>query len=678
MKKIKFFLFISCLCFLKLEINAQDAKSYKIGKITVSDFNVPELKFDSGANAVIISDIGSARFEGNNKGYFTLFFTHYMKVKIINNNGFDIGKFEIELYHDDEESEKLFSIKGSTFNLENGVISETKLDEKSIFNEKYNSRIDEKKFTMPALKAGSIFELEYVVKSPFDFNLQPWSFDGDYPRLLSEYSILIPPPLHYVMRMQGQTAFDLDTTKAVFENLVVRVNNGTNSDDVYNITGASTYRKWIKKNVPALHEEPYTTNIDNYYSRVKFQLKYIQWTKESERHEQGSTWNLSAKRLLENQDFGLALNSNNGWMADDLAEITKGAGSNREKTRKIYEFIRDNFKAEADEGYGIQGLYVHHSLKDVFKRRQGNVAEINLLLTAMLRKAGIEADPMIISTRDHGIADPSYPLLEDYNYVVCVSRQDDDVFLLDASQKYGRFGQLPVSCYNGWGHVMNEETPFPLYFSSDSLDNENMTNIIIINDEKGKASGSLHVAYGVFESTDMREEIGSTSIPDYQKKIQESKGKEMAIENLGFDSLKNYDFPLALHYDFVLNDAAKSDVMYFNPMLGEGLTENPFKSMERHYPVEMPYRINETYVLNMDIPAGYQVDELPKSARVIYNDNEGMFEYLIQKGDGNIQMRVKLNFNKAFFPTDEYGILRDFFAAVVKKEQEQIVFKKIK
>jgi hypothetical protein len=80
----------------------------------------------------------------------------------------------------------------------------------------------------------------------------------------------------------------------------------------------------------------------------------------------------------------------------------------------------------------------------------------------------------------------------------------------------------------------------------------------------------------------------------------------------------------------------------------------------------------------MDIPAGYQVDELPKSARVAYNENEGQFEYLFQKGESNLQMRVHLKLNKAFFPVDEYGTLRDFFAFVVKKESEQVVFKKIK
>jgi hypothetical protein len=129
-------------------LQAQDKTSYKFGKIMVTDFDLTAQKFDSGANAVIISDIGNTRFEGNNSGFFTLIFTRFMRVKILNKNGFDIGDFKLYLYHDTEDFEKISSIKGSTFNLENAVITESKLDEKSIFSEKYNKNFDIKKFSM--------------------------------------------------------------------------------------------------------------------------------------------------------------------------------------------------------------------------------------------------------------------------------------------------------------------------------------------------------------------------------------------------------------------------------------------------------------------------------------------------------------------------------------------------
>lgn len=663
------------LCFNLLR--AQEKSDFKFGKITAADFNLSADKFDSGANAIIIADIGTAKFEGSNKGFFNLIFTRFIRVKIINKNGFDIGSREISLYHDHEgDYEKLYSLRASTFNLENGVISETKLDDKSIFTQKFNNNLDDKKFTMPALKEGAIFDIEYTVKSPFDFRLMPWSFQGEYPRLWSEFVVTIPPPLHYVMRLQGDSHFDINETKDANIVYIVRESNGTSSDDSYTVDGPSLYKRWVKKNVPAIHEEPFTTTIDNYYSKMTFQLQYVQWNKESPRHEQNSTWTARSRTLLEDEDFGKALGNDNNWMNDLLKEILQGSTTEDDKTYKIYSYIRENFRAVDKPGYSKNELYTRNSLKDVFKKKEGNVAEVNLLLIAMLRKAEIKADPVILSTRDNGIADPSYPLLAEYNYVICEAHPADKWITLDASDPYNGYGQLPVSCYNGWGHTINEELPVPIFLTADSMQEVNVTSVIIINDEKGKPSGGYTNILGKSGSSIVRKNINSSSLKDYEKKIQTDLGTDFAIENFGVDSLKKCDYPLTIHYDFDLKSLSSGDILYFNPMLDEGYKTNPFKSMNRLYPVEMPYKIDETYVLTMDIPTGYQVDEMPKSVRVAYNEDEGMFEYLIQKGQDNLQMRVHLRLDKAFFPVDEYSNLRDFFSFVVKKENEQIVFKK--
>jgi hypothetical protein len=92
----------------------------------------------------------------------------------------------------------------------------------------------------------------------------------------------------------------------------------------------------------------------------------------------------------------------------------------------------------------------------------------------------------------------------------------------------------------------------------------------------------------------------------------------------------------------------------------------------------MPYTKDDIYVLHMEIPNGYKVDELPKSVRLMFNENEGMFEYLISADATSIQMRARLQFNKATFTNEDYQPLRELYAYIVKKEAEQIVFKKIK
>jgi hypothetical protein len=78
----------------------------------------------------------------------------------------------------------------------------------------------------------------------------------------------------------------------------------------------------------------------------------------------------------------------------------------------------------------------------------------------------------------------------------------------------------------------------------------------------------------------------------------------------------------------------------------------------------------------MDIPDGYVVDELPKSVKVAFNVDQGYFEYLLAPQGGIIQMRCRVRLNKATFSPEDYSSLRDFFAFIVKKENEQIVLKK--
>jgi hypothetical protein len=105
---------------------------------------------------------------------------------------------------------------------------------------------------------------------------------------------------------------------------------------------------------------------------------------------------------------------------------------------------------------------------------------------------------------------------------------------------------------------------------------------------------------------------------------------------------------------------------------------NPFKSEMRKYPVALPYPIDDIYTLNMEIPDGYMVDELPKSAKVLYNEGEGSFEYIIQKDQYSVQFRSHVRLKEVFFRPGDYNSLRDFFAFIAQKHNEQIVFKKKK
>ncbi|HLX91370.1 MAG TPA: DUF3858 domain-containing protein [Puia sp.] len=650
---------------------AQDKSPVKFGKITPADFDLSRYSYDSSATAVVVADIGNSRFEGNTKGWFSLVFKRSRRVKVLSKKGFDAGTVMIPLYSDGTSEEKLDNLKAVTYNLENGNVTEAKLDEKSIFTDKFNKNIIVKKFSMPNLKEGSIIEYSYVLHSDFLFNLQPWTFQGEYPCLWSEYEVTIPEFFSYVFLGQGFQPYLVNSSNTSYVSYTVRSPGGAFSDDVSTITGSAVTRRWVMKDIPAIKEESFTTTTDNYVSKVEFQLSQYRFPNYSEDIMQN--WPKASEHLMKDEYFGADIASNNGWLDNDLNNVIKGATSKLEKATKIYEWVHNTFTCS-----GSNSRKMDNTLKIVFKNKGGNEAAINLLLTAMLNHEEIHADPVLLSTRKNGYTHEIYPLLDRFNYVICSVNIDSKTYYLDASQPKLPFGTIGEECYNGHARIISKENPVPVYFFADSLKERKITTILIVNDEKGGSLlGSFTSQLGNVESYELREKISKKTEQEYFKDIKPYTS-DFVITNSGIDSLNQLDVPATVHYDFNYKLPVDDEIIYLNPMLTEGYKENPFKSTDRKYPVEMPYTMDETYVFNMEIPNGYAVEELPKSARVSLNGTEGSFEYLIQKDESNIQMRTRLKLNKATFEPGDYSTLRDFFAFIVQKQAEQIVLKKKK
>ncbi len=564
---------VICVC-SSLISTAQGKSSIKFGKIAPEDFTVSSPLIDSNVNAVIISDIGSSEFVGNDKGWFSLIFKRHKRIKILNNKGFDAARVDMYLYTNGTATEKLENLNANTYNLENGTVVTTKFDAKSLFEEQLRKNIVTKKFTFPAVKAGSIIEYTYSIKSDFIFNLQPWEFQDEYPCLWSEYAVALPEFFNYVFLSHGYLPLAGITKQSRVQTFVVREQGigMNNAPRTFNLSALITDSKWTLKDVPALKPESYTSSISNHIARIEFQLSEYRFPNQANESIMG-TWASVSEKLLEREDFGQAFNRANLWLNDDMKSIVKGATSIEEKTRRIYEFVRDNFTCTNTYARYLEDKV---TLKEIFKRKSGSVADINILLLAMLRHEGIEAEPVLLSLRSRGTVNPVYPLLDKFNYLVCEVNTGEKYVYLDASVPVLGFNKLPEQCYNGTALVVSKGQPTPISLISDSLLESKQTSVFIINDEKAGITGSFMSRLGYYESLDLREKIGKNKKDDYVKEVKSRLGDNMKIDILEIDSLLLYDEPVAVKYDFKMN--TEEDIIYFNPLFGQALTHNPFKS----------------------------------------------------------------------------------------------------
>lgn len=654
---------------------AQEKCPVNFDKISPSDFEIKNTDVDTSFGAIILADVGKSSFEANKKGFFNIEFKVTRRIKILNSKGFDLATVKIPLYRDaaNDREELLESVKATTYNLVNGKVEETKLDKENIFREVLDKKHVIKKFTMPAVKEGSIIDISYTIYSDFLFNLQPWRFQGGYPRLWSEYNLNLPSFFKYVFLTKGELKFHINESKEKFQNFLVRVGGESayESSDLISLNSNNTVLRWVMKDVPALKEESFTSTMDNHLAFMEFQMSGQQFPNMPYRNIMGS-WPNVCIELLKDKEFGAAFKEEQPWVKAALKTLDIENKSEIEKIRTIYSFVQKSMSSN-----GNKGIYTSQSPKETFTSKKGYVSDINLLLTLLLKNAGVGAYPILLSTRSNGIANAEYPIMNQYNYVICkVESADKKGYYLDASRKALAFNKLPYFCYNGYGAVIDYMFGSEPMFSDTLLEKKN-TSIMLLNDTKDKSrwTGTFSSYPGYYESLSTKEELLEKGKTAYEKKTLDAYSGDYSAENIDLKNVDNNEQTIGVSYTLNINKP-EENIIYFNPMIKEGLKENYFKSVDRKYPVELPYKMDETYTLHLQVPEGYVIDEVPRSERVMLNETDGMFEYIITKGEDAIMLRTILRINKAVFMNDEYEALKGFFDYIVKKHTEQIVFKK--
>lgn len=617
---------------------------------------------DSSAHAVYLFDHGQVVFDDwYRRGSFGVIFERHARILLLHKSAFSLATLSLSTYR--KANYMIEDFKGATYNLENGSVTVSKLDKSNIFKD-HNGNFDIEKVAFPNVKEGSIIEYSYRILYQGIGYIPAWHFQGSYPELWSEYDITVPRLFDYAVKMQGYERFIMDTVIAYDDNI---------PSLAYSMSDRAFYARqsarhiWAAQNVPALEKaEPYTTTLKNHMAKVEFQLASTRQNGAVVMHS--STWPQLTHELLKAEHFGDALDDHNHWMDDELKKITAGSASNKETIQRIYTYVRDHFTC-----LSLENMYTSQPIKKTWDDKKGTtIGDINLLLTALYRHLGLDAAPVILSTRSNGYAQDSYPLVSEYNYVITRVRTPGNDYLLDASKPSLGFGQLAELCYNGWARVI-DSTHDRIALMADSIRESRRTLVVLANTDSG-FTGSYTRHAGVFESMGLRNQMRKSRSEDFFENLHRSLPENRQMGATHFDSLDVPESTVTWGYQMKYRFSSKT--VYFNPVFHERFNNSPFGAAERHYPVEMPYCIDNFYELRMETPKGYTVEQLPQSQRIILEDSSGVFEYRVEQDGNNLNCRIRLRLTRAVYPVEKYPMLQRFFSLIVNKEKEPIVFKK--
>ncbi|MBF03301.1 MAG: transglutaminase [Flavobacterium sp.] len=669
MKKKIYYLFI----FLLFTV-VNFAQKNELGEVTIEELKEKQYPTDPSAEAAILFEKGKTYFQyDTNTGFYTLTEVE-TKIKVYTKEGFEWATKIVPYYIVGNAEQRVTFTKAITYNLEEGKIVKTKLKSDGEFDEKKNKYWSLKKITMPNVKEGSIIEYKYTIKSP-NYGIFPvWKFQYKIPVSYSSFDTYIPEYFVYNNQFKGSYNPVVETdskTKTFSGRYTAQKNNpgGFSFDrESYEIEYKEYMTSYTLKNVPAIKEEKYVNNIENYVSSLHHELSSVQMPKQAIQNY-SVDWESVVKSIMADEDFGNELKKQD-YFKNDIDNLLKGITSPDEKIITIFEFVKAKMNWNKFYGYSCD-----EGVKSAYKNKVGNAAEINLMLTAMLKYAGIEANPVLISTRSNGI--PVFPNRSAFNYVICGVELKENVVLLDATSKIALPDILPFRDLNWFGRLIRENQSSTVVNLIPKMKSNSNTILLCEINENAKITGKLRKQFSDYYAFEFRDKYLNVNKENYLE-ILENKLDGISISDYKIENDQELYKKITETFSFEdqKNVEKIGDKLYFSPLLFFQMKDNPFKIEDRNYPVDFNFPFKDSYVLNIKIPDNYEVEFSPEDTNLFMENNYGAFTYKITQMNTTLQIAITFEVNTPAVPSKDYKGLKSFYNMMLEKQSEKIILKK--
>ncbi len=658
-------IYVLALFLLSTACYSQNDSIPKFGVVDRSALEMKTYAKDTTAAALYLYDYGNVTFQykkGIDLGVYMVM-RCWVRIKILKETALNQRNVSLK-YHQESygyTSQYISNVKGFTHNLEDNEIVAQVLDPESIKIKKVAFEIGSVNFQLPNVKVGSILEYSYTIVTPIKCMERPdtWYFQGQFPYLWSEFQITVPQFLACKIEV-GDYVSSLDRQGKIVH---VAVGDGLSGDSQYD--GPGTNYRFLVKDSPAFVREPFMTSTIDYLSKINFDLMgFISPLNRK-------TTNLQSWKDFDG-DFSSEYKRSNGLLVYGfgfrrvMKDILSQTKDPEEKMQQAYEQVQNKANLYSTENSGK------------YKRQWAGNSKVNTLLIRLLRALELDCEPLLLSTKSHGRVNKARAGLGNFNYIIAHVKIGEKEFFLDASQPYAPPGLLPESVVNTTGRIIPKEgvgrfVEIPA--------NEILSRIeaieASIDPEKGRIAGHYNLTYGGYHALRWR----NMYVPKQDSFFKEALGNQFPgwqVEDIEIWNKYDFDKTIDINCTLLVSDFDNLKTgLYFNPVLANRVATNPFKIIDRKYPMNLPAVSLGSFTANYRLPKNYIVEELPKSEVISLMDHAGKFTYNVNIKDSVIHVETSVLVNKLTFSPEEYTLLRAFFDQIVEKHAQVIKIKKV-
>ena len=640
MKLLFSFLLAGCFAITAFTQNKIPA----FGKVDKADLEMKDCSFEPGADASILIDLGEVEFSYYSEWQSQL--KGRVRIKILKESGLKWAQVKLP-YYSKNRYEEISGVQGISYYLDaSGNINETKLEKSSVYDKPADKDHGEISFALPNVKIGTVFEYRYTrIRKSFS-SIPTWYFQESIPVQYSAYNIQIPEYFQF-------TEFNVKRQEMVKK-----------ADKVNGTSGFENAYSYTMKNIPGLKEEPFSAGTRDYIQRVEFQLSRIQ--SPNFYREYRTTWPKIIDELLDDEDFGIELKKNLKLPAE-LALVQSSGLSITEKIRQVYKYVQQNMLW--DQQYG---LYSVNGIKNAWDKKTGSIADIDLILVKLLREAGVEAKPLLASTKDHGEINTIFPFLNQFNCVMAYVKEGENIYVMNAADKYNPYDLIPYDVLYATALVVDKKEGGLIELNSNKK--YAVTVFLTAMVEAGeKISGEASLSSSGYARNIKMNTINKGKM---KAELEAETGINIQIDSSSLNNEKDELAPLEQKNYFKGSLQSSGEYVFLPLTLFSGIGKNEFIAEDRVTDIDFSfpksYVVSGSYIL----PENYSVNALPRNIKMIMPDTSIVLTRVVQQSENTINFRFTLDLKAPEYRAEGYPFIKEFFKKMFDLLDERIVLKK--
>jgi hypothetical protein len=625
----------------------------EFGNITPAELAADACPFEKDAPAVYLLNYSKTEFETYYDGSYDLVTKRRIRIKIITQKGFDYASISIP-HLGNKHTSKIRDIEAFIYTLDaNGAIVKNKVDRKDIFRENVSKRNDLNivKFTFPGLKAGCIIEYRYEHLEKNTYDIDPWLIQNSIPVALSYCEVNFPSASLLDYRIAGQLAFTknnyrewpIDSTKEKFK------------------------KTFLVKEIPSFKTEPLMSSMIDNLERIEFSLNPRPTLMTLFASTTDKKWLLISERFMTSFRFGMQLDVNLPG-TEQLIDSVKSIKTKKDQINAIYSYVKKQLSWDKH-----QTLYPY-DINEIWKAKTGNSADLNLIILNLLKKAGIDCYPLLISTRENGKTDPLFAHMSQFNGLDVLVLDSANYYVLDASS-------TNPSCLIPPLNVLNRDV-FLVIPHAYKWVNINETRPLIkdsvyINaalDKDGLITGEA-VTTSFHYSRNLRleeeKETNKSTNDLLSNELAELKTDSTWLVNKNEETL-----PLTAHARFRLPLNNTSNFYFLNPYIFNSIRKNPLTDSTRSTNIDFMCNQQYTQTINLNLPGNIVMETVPGSITIRMIDSSMIYSRKVIQRGSVLWIENEFRIDKSAYTPDEYPAVWQFFKKVYALLAEQIVLQK--